>query len=248
MNSTTITISECRLSYISVFQPKPPFNNPTGEPKYSVTVLVPKSNLQAKAAIDSAIEGAIQQGITKCWNGVRPPQPAVSIHDGDSIRPSDGEAYGPECKGMWVFTASCKADRPPFLVDSNIQPIIQQGEIYSGVWGNVNISFFPYNTSGKKGIGVGLNGIQKTRDDEPLGNVVTAQDAFSAVAPTAQPQYTAPAQAYYPPQQQYAAQPTYPQYQTPPAQGYSQQAMPSGYQIDPITGQPIPSGMPIMGM
>ena len=137
---------------------------------------------------------------------------AICVHDGDGPRPSDGEQFGPECKGCWVFTASSKADRPPAVVDGNVQPIIQQSEIYSGVYGNINVSFFAYNSGGKKGIGCGLNCFQKTRDGEPLGGGVTVTEAFNVVAPApapaAWPAAPAPAPAY--PQQA----PAYPQ---PPA-------------------------------
>ena len=183
MNPTTITIGECRLSYCNVFKPMPPYNNPAGEPKFSVTVLVPKSNTAAKAAIDAAINAAIEAGVTAKWNGIRPPVPAICVHDGDGARPSDGQPVGQECKGHWVFTASCKADRPPFVVDGQVQKIIDPAQVYSGCYGNVNVNFFAYANSGKKGIGCGLNGIQKTRDGEPLGSTVTAEEAFTAVAP-----------------------------------------------------------------
>lgn len=255
MNPTTVTLGEARLSYCNVFRPAPPFNNPNGEPKFSVTILVPKSNLQAKAVIDAAVNTAMEQGVSKCWGGVRPPMPAICVHDGDGPRPSDGQTFGPECKGHWVFTASSKVDRPPFVVDLNVQPIVQQSEIYSGVYGNVNVTFFAYANSGKKGVGCGLNGIQKTRDGEPLGNTVTAQDAFGSVAaagampatpgyavpgvaqppmaaPTAYPQQTAPAPAY----------PAYAQ-QTAPVPGYPQQ------QVDPFAVPAYhPTGFPVMGM
>ncbi|MEA4896153.1 MAG: DUF2815 family protein [Oscillospiraceae bacterium] len=246
MNSSTITIGEVRFSYCNLFQPHAQQAN--AEPKYGTTVLVPKSNTKAKAAIDAAISAAIEAGVSKCWSGVRPPQPAICVHDGDGPRPSDGQPFSEECKGMWVFTASSK--NAPFVVDANVQPVLQQSEIYSGMYGRVSVNFFAYFNSGKKGIGCGLNGVQKLRDGEPLSARVTAEEAFAA-DPAAytppQQQYAAPAPAYYPPQQQYAAQPAYPQYQAP-APGYPQQAMPGGYQVDPLTGQPIPSGMPIMGM
>ena len=181
MNPTTITIGECRLSYCNVFKPMPPFNNPNGEPKFSVTILVPKSNAAAKAAIDAAVNAAIEAGVTAKWGGIRPPVPAICVHDGDGPRPSDGQPFGAECKGHWVFTASCKADRPPFVVDGQVQKIIDPTQVYSGCYGNVNVNFFAYTNSGKKGIGCGLNGIQKTRDGEPLGSTVTAEEAFTAV-------------------------------------------------------------------
>lgn len=186
-----ITISGVRFSYCNLFQPKPPFNNPNGEPKYSCTILVPKTNTAAKAQIDQAIQQAIEAGVATKWNGVKPPVPAVCVHDGDGPRPSDGSAFGEECKGMWVFTASSK--QAPFVVDAQVQPIIDPTQVYSGMWGNVNVNFFAYNNAGKKGIGCGLNGVQKTQDGEPLGGHITAQEAFGPVSGTAAP--SAPAQA-----------------------------------------------------
>lgn len=194
----TVTIENVRFSYCNLFQPKPPFNNPQGDAKFSVTILVPKSNTAAKALIDQAVSYALNEGVSTRWNGVMPPQPAICVHDGDGPRPSDGSAFGPECKGMWVFTASCKADRPPFVMDRQVQPILDPTQVYSGMWGNASVTFFPYNAAGKKGVGCGLNGVQKVRDDTPLGSTVTAQDAFKPVADNdpamgAGPAYGAPA-------------------------------------------------------
>ena len=188
-----VTINDVRFSYCNLFQPKAPFNNPQGEPKYSVTVLVPKTNTTAKAVIDNAIAQAIDAGVSSKWNGVRPPQPAICVHDGDGPRPSDGSAFGEECKGCWVFTASTK--QPPFVVDEYVQNIIDPTKVYSGMWGNVNVTFFAYNNAGKKGIGCGLNGVQKIRDGEALGSQITAQEAFKPVGtpPAAAPAYAPPA-------------------------------------------------------
>lgn len=259
MNANTLTIGEVRLSYCNLFQPKPPYNNPQGDPKFSTTVLLPKTNTAAKAAIDAAINAAINTGISAKWNGAKPPMLAICVHDGDGPRPSDGEQFGAECKGMWVFTASCKPDRPPFVVDNNVQPVIQQSEIYSGVFGNVNVSFFAYNSGGKKGIGCGLNGFQKTRDGEPLGSSVSAAEAFGATQqPAVMPVTTG---GYVVPTPTVAPTPVYPQQTAPvnPAPAYPQQAAPmypqqaapvypQQWPVDPITGQPVPSGMPVMGM
>ena len=66
-----ITINNVRFSYCNLFEPKPPLNNPLGEPKYSVTILVPKTNTAAKAAIDQAIAQAIELGVSSKWSGGR---------------------------------------------------------------------------------------------------------------------------------------------------------------------------------
>lgn len=79
-----ITINNVRFSYCNLFQPQA---RPGQEPKYSVTILLPKSNAADKAAVDRAIAQAIEDGVSKCWNGVRPPQPAICVHDGDGGRP-----------------------------------------------------------------------------------------------------------------------------------------------------------------
>lgn len=180
-----LTINNVRFSYCNLFQPK---GNLGGDAKYSTTILVPKSNTSAKAAIDAAIAEAIEKGVTSKWNGIRPPQPSICVHDGDGGRPSDGTPYGEECHGCWVLTASTK-DRP-FVVDANVQNIMDPTQVYSGMWGNVSLNFFPYVNNGKKGVGCGLNGVQKTGDGEPLSGRVTAQEAFRPVdtVPSGSPQ------------------------------------------------------------
>ena len=102
------------------------------------------------------LEAAKQRGISDKWNGVCPPIVPTPVYDGDGVRPSDGMPFGAECKGHWVFTASAKADYPPEVVDRMGNPIINQSEVYSGMYGRVNVTFYPYMFGGKKGIGCGL--------------------------------------------------------------------------------------------
>jgi hypothetical protein len=242
-----IVTGKVRLSYVHLFTPFA--NQPGAEPKYSVTLLIPKTDVATKQRIDAAIQTAIQDGVASRWNGVRPPQVHLPIHDGDGVRPSDGMPFGEECKGHWVLTASSK-DRPE-VVDLNLQPILNQTEVYSGMYAHVSIRFFAYNASGKKGIGCGLGNVQKVSDGEPLGGRRSAAEDFASLAATApayQPQQgfgTSQPPVY--PQQGYGQQPpTYPQ------QGYGQQ--PPVYpqqpqqtvQYDPITGKPLSGG--IMGL
>ena len=189
-----ITISGVRFSYCHLFQPKPPKKQ--GEAaKYCTTVLVPKTNTAAKALIDQAVNQAIEDGVPKKWGGIRPPKIEICVYDGDGPRPSDGMPFGEECRGMWVFTAG--STDQPFVVDCQVQPIMRPQDVYSGMWGNVNVAFFAYENSGKKGIGCALNGVQKTGDDTPLSGGITAQDAFQVVAPSG-PAMSAPAAPVYP--------------------------------------------------
>ncbi|MCL6598967.1 MAG: DUF2815 family protein [Alicyclobacillus macrosporangiidus] len=225
MKPTTVTTGQVRLSYVHLTQP---YARPGQEPRYSVTVLLPKSDVATKQRIDAAIEAAIQEGITRVWNGVRPPMIKTPIYDGDGVRPN-GEPFGPECKGHWVFTASSK--QPVEIVDLSLNPIINPTEIYSGMYARVNINFFPFNQNGNRGIGCGLGPVQKVADGEPLGGrAPTAQEAFGApMAPQPAPQPAAPA---------YSA----------PVYGAAQPAAAPqpGQTIDPITGRPLSGG--VMGL
>ena len=179
--ATEVVTGEVRLSFVHVF--KPYAYTQGSEEKYSVTILLPKTDVDTKARIDAAIEAAKQMGKEK-WNGEIPPVCPDPVHDGDGVKPSDGLPFGQECKGCWVFTASSKADYPPEVVDANGNPIISQSEMYSGVYGRVCVNFFPYSFSGKKGIGCGLGPVQKIRDGEPLSGGTTAAQAFGAPRPS----------------------------------------------------------------
>ena len=164
---TNVTTGEVRFSYAHLFKPYAAM--PGQEEKYSVTILVPKTDTDTMSRINAAIEAAKQKGTADKWGGQCPPVLAVPVYDGDGVRPSDGMPFGAECKGHWVFTASAKADYPPEIVDRMGNPIINQSEVYSGIYGRVNVTFYPYMFGGKKGIGAGLGPVQKLRDGEPLG-------------------------------------------------------------------------------
>ncbi len=192
MKSTQLTTGEVRISYEHLL--KPYAQQPGAEEKYSVTVLIPKSDVATKQRLDAAVQAAISEGVASKWGGVRPPQPSIPIHDGDGLRPN-GEAFGEECKGCWVMTASSKQRQD--IVDANMNPIIEPTEVYSGMYARVCLNFFAYNSNGKKGIGCGLGPVQKTRDGDPLGGRITAAEAFGVPQ---SPQYTAVPNAYAAPQ------------------------------------------------
>lgn len=231
MDVCRVTTGEARFSFVHVF--KPYAFQQGQEEKYSVTVLVPKTDTDTMSRINAAIEAAKQRGVSDKWNGQCPPILPTPVHDGDGVRPSDGMPFGDECKGHWVFTASAKADYPPEVVDANGNPIINQSEVYSGMYGRVNVNFFPYAFGGKKGIGCGLGPVQKLRDGEALGGGrVSAAQAFGTPIPQQPQTGTVPGAPIYPqPQTQPYAGAGTPAPQQPTAQ------VPTGG-INPITGLP----------
>ena len=147
-----VITGKVRFSYVALTTPKTDLN---GNQKYSVTALLPKSDTVTKAAIDKAIAEAVEAGRAGKWNGVVPPQVPSPVHDGDGVR-QDGTPFSEECRGHWVFTASTNADpgRPrPEVLDTNLQAILDATQIYSGMYGRLSVTFSPYFSAGKKGIG-----------------------------------------------------------------------------------------------
>ena len=234
-----VLTGECRLSYCNLTTPRAAQQG--GEPKYSVTLLIPKTDVATKADIDAAIQAAANEALAKVWNGARPPQLRVPIYDGDGVRPS-GVPFGDECKGHWVMTASTK-NKPQVVGMDNINCELAPSDIYSGMFARVTIRFFGYSNSGNKGIGCGLGNVMKTRDGEALAGSASASVDFAGVgaAPAAAPAYgvnpTAPAAPAYGVN---PAAPAAPAYQ-PPAPGPAAATPPwnTASGVNPITGQPM---------
>ena len=168
-----ITGPDTRWSYANVWEPKA-ING--GTPKYSVSLIIPKSDTKTVAKIKAAIEAAYKEGESKLKGNGRTVPPLASLktplRDGDTERPDD-EAYA---NAYFVNANSATA---PGIVDAARQPILERSEVYSGVYGRASINFYAFNTNGNKGIACGLNNLQKIRDGEPLGGKTRAEDDFA---------------------------------------------------------------------
>ena len=180
-NSTTkvnnpmkvITGPNTRWSYANVWEPKS-ING--GTPKFSVSLIIPKSDTKTIAKIKAAIEAAYHEGESKLkGNGKSvPPLAALKtpLRDGDAERPDD-EAYANS------YFINANATTAPGIVDADRNPILTRSEVYSGVYGRASISFYAFNSNGNKGIACGLNNLQKVRDGEPLGGKASAESDFA---------------------------------------------------------------------
>ena len=174
MNPTkVITGRNTVMSYLTVNEPKTPIGG--GTPKYSVSLIIPKSDTETIQKIRKAIQAAYDEGQNKL-KGNSKFVPALEdlktpLRDGDRERPGD-EAY----RDAYFLNASSTSK--PGCVDASCQPIIDSSELYSGIIGRASINFFAFNTNGNRGIACGLNNIQKLRDGTPLGGHSRAEDDF----------------------------------------------------------------------
>jgi len=168
-----ITGPNTRWSYANVWEAKS-ING--GAPKFSVSLIIPKTDSRTIAKIKAAIEAAYREGEAKLkGNGKTvPPLSAIKtpLRDGDTERPDD-PAYA---NAYFINANSATA---PGIVDADRQPVLDRSEVYSGVYGRASINFYAFNSNGNRGIACGLNNLQKIRDGEPLGGKSRAEDDFA---------------------------------------------------------------------
>ena len=168
-----ITGVNTRWSYVNAWEPKS-ING--GAPKYSVSLLIPKSDTKTLEKIRAAIQAAYEEGQSKLKGNGRS-VPALSalktpLRDGDAER-LDDEAYANS------YFVNANSGTAPGIVDADRNPILERSEVYSGVYGRASINFYAFNSNGNKGIACGLNNLQKIRDGEPLGGKSRAEDDFA---------------------------------------------------------------------
>lgn len=168
-NTTKVVTGIVRLSYEHVWEPAS-ING--SNPKYSVSLIIPKDDVKTIAAINQAVENAIKDGAAK-FGGKIPPKGALKLplRDGDTER--DDEAY------RNAYFVNANSTTAPQIVDRAVQPILDRNEVYSGCYARVSINFYAFNSNGNKGVACGLGNIQKVRDGEPLGGKTSAADDFS---------------------------------------------------------------------
>ena len=163
-----------RFSFCHIWEP---VSINGGEPRYSMSAIIPKDDTETVNSVNAAVEAAYREGESKLkGRGTLPPMSAIKLplRDGDLDRPGD-----PAYAGCWFLNAN--SDKAPGIVDANAQPILDRNEVYSGCYGRVSVSFFAFNTNGNRGIACGLNNIQKLRDGESLSGRISAEQEFAGL-------------------------------------------------------------------
>lgn len=169
-SKTKVVTNEVRLSYAHLFEPWS--GKEDQEKKYSVTLLIPKSDKETYRKLRAAEAAAAEAGKAK-FGGKVPKVLKSVIHDGDTEADLDDN---PEYAGHWYMSVSSKTK--PGLVDRALNPILDSEELYSGAYARVSINAFAYSVSGNKGVSFGLNHVQKLRDGDFLGGRSRAEDDF----------------------------------------------------------------------
>jgi len=167
-NKIKIVTGKVRFSYAHVFQPSAAVEG--GTPKYSVSIIIPKSDTETVAKFQKAFEDAANTNAA-FFGGAVPKGLKGGLRDGDAEK--DDPAYANS------FFVNANSANKPGVVDADMNAIIDPSEFYSGCYGRASVTLYPYNASGSKGVAVGLNNVQKTEDGDKLGGGTSAAVDFA---------------------------------------------------------------------
>ena len=159
--ATKVVTGKVRFSYVNIFKSRS-FQQGQ-DAKFSICLLIPKEDKATIKKINAAIQEAIEEGIGSKWGGKKPANLKLPLRDGDDERADEAEEY----EGMYFLNAN--STQKPGIVDKDLVEIIDPEEVYSGCYGRASINFYAFNTNGNRGVGVGLNNIQKLSDGDHLG-------------------------------------------------------------------------------
>ncbi|OSR23723.1 hypothetical protein B8A62_09920 [Listeria monocytogenes] len=168
-----VKTGKVRFSYVHVFEPWA--GDESQEKKYSVCLIIDKTDKKTVKAIKSAIKELKEskEAIT-VWggkNGTAPKNLKTPLRDGDEER-DEMEEF----EGKYFVNANSK--RQPGVINKKRKELTAE-EFYSGCYGRASIDLYAYNSNGSKGIAVGLNNLLFLEDGEPLGfSALSAEDDF----------------------------------------------------------------------
>lgn len=167
-NKVKVVTGKVRFSFAHVFQPVAAVEG--GTPKYSVSIIIPKSDTETVNKLNAAFQEAANSNAA-FFGGAVPKGLKGGLRDGDAEK--DDPAYANS------YFINANSANKPGVVDADMNAIIDPNEFYSGCYGRASVTFYPYNASGNKGIACGLNNVQKQEDGERLGGGTSAAADFA---------------------------------------------------------------------
>lgn len=160
-----------RFSFPYLFEKR---MNDDGTPgKYELCVLIPKDDQDTINCINKAIEAAKARGKNSKWDGKIPSKLTLPLHDGDDKDGLDGFDN--------VMYLNARSATRPNVVDRNFAKILDPDDVQAGDYGIVALSFFPYVSSGNKGVGVCLDNVMWIKEGEHFSGKPEADTDFAGI-------------------------------------------------------------------
>lgn len=181
----SVILPEAEASYVFLTKPRKNKRNPDQEASFSVMLCFDKTDVDENGTLKELKRAILALAREKAGDNAKKllerGRIANPIRDGAEITDKDGNEVA-EFADKYVLTARRRADLgPPGLVDAQVRPITDPTEIYSGMKCICSVNPFFYEVEGKRGIGIGLNNVQKTADGERKGGKPDPKSEFTAL-------------------------------------------------------------------
>lgn len=167
-----------RVSYPNVFKAKK--NDLNGKDEYSLVALFPKD------ADLSALKKAAQDAIIEKWGPDKTKWPdklkSPFRDQGEKAKKDDkGAMVLPDGHEAGAIFLTLRSTQRPGLIDQQKQDIIDSSAFYGGCFARASVSVYAYDQKGNRGVGFGLQNVQKMKDGPPFGGRTLAQDDFTPI-------------------------------------------------------------------
>ena len=173
-NKTHLVTNAAQCSFPNLFTAKASIEG--AKEKYSVTILIPKTDTEEINKINACYDAAIEEGISKKFGGKVPNKAALRpiLKDGDEKADTH-----PEFKGCYLLTAT--SVNAPQVVDKYLEAITDPKAIVGGDLIRISANLVAYNVGGQKGVSCYLQAAQLiSKTDNPFGRS-TVQSDFVAI-------------------------------------------------------------------
>lgn len=173
-NKVTVKTGRVRCAYVHLLTPRPKMNDATKH-EYQVCILVPKDDKVTLDAIRSAVvEVARGRFGDKAIDLLRAGRLRGPLRDGAVDRASDPDFAN-------AFFLNARAERKPLLIDENRNDITDPEQFRSGDYGTAVLAFYGYDQAGNRGVGCGIQGMQRWGRGKPMAGAGISRDAFATI-------------------------------------------------------------------
>lgn len=207
------------LSFPSIFTPS--IAKGATVAKYNGVLLLPPNDPQV-ATLQADVAQAKLETFPSGYTGQ---DECLTAYD---VKYAGKDYYDPRFTGWWVFSFTAQADDKPAVVDMAHQPIVNPGDVHSGIVVYVSAGISGY-VKGKGGVGGWLNGVMSTGEVDPnygrLDNKPSVEQMFAGVGAG---QQAAPMPSNV------APKPPVPPQQAPPQPQYVMTAKAAGWTRDAL--------------
>jgi hypothetical protein len=143
--------------------------------KYGVIMLLPPDYDL------SAVKQALKEAAVEKWGPDSSKWPKLKHNPATIIRPASEKGHLQGYEDGWHFVGLNSKQRPG-VVDENLEPVTDPGEVYGGRWAVCSVNAFAWQNKFGAGVSLGLNNVKLDKHDDSFSGRPSAKNDFEEFA------------------------------------------------------------------